>query len=66
MIIDQETGEIIHKRVAAYTKRMTRGWDMVRKYGFLTLKERDTVEALSCHLNYQNQIVMAAFQCLHP
>lgn len=30
---------------------------MVRKYGFLTLKERDTLDALADHMNYQNQIV---------
>ena len=30
---------------------------MVRKYGFLTLKERDVVDALADHMNYQNAIM---------
>ena len=36
---------------------MSRGWDMVKKYGFLSLKERDVLSSLADHLDYQNALM---------
>lgn len=55
--VDKSTGELIPERVASYSQRMRKGWQMVRKYGFLTLKEESILSALADHLNYRNQIV---------
>lgn len=57
MRVDLETGELVPERVAAYSQRMRKGWQMVRKYGLFTLKEESVLNALADHLNYRNQIV---------
>jgi DNA-binding MarR family transcriptional regulator len=54
--VDKKTGELIPERMAAYTQRMRKGWQMVRKYGFFTLKEESVLNALADHINYQNEI----------
>lgn len=53
--VNTSTGEII-PRSPAYVQRIRKGWQMVRKYGLFTLKEESVLNALSDHLNYQNQI----------
>ena len=57
MRVDKVTGELVPERVASYSQRMRKGWQMVRKYGFFTLKEESVLNALADHLNYHNQIV---------
>ena len=54
--IDPETGEILPSRVPAYTQRMSKGWQMVKKYSFFTLKEESVLNALADHIDFENAI----------
>lgn len=58
MRVDGETGEIMPERIAAYSQRMRRGWQLVKKYGFFSPKEEQILGGLADLMDYENKLVV--------